>query len=241
MIAGFLALALVQTGQPIGPDPRLEAFKAACVPHRDDMAAAEVLLEREGWARVADDDHPELAVTMAKAREGMADPELNATHTISVWGRSFGDRRFYVMVSRLDAMIGETKDDDGDGVIQDWERATPFSQISCGLWDFDATEAVHPGAVVVWTGSLAVQTIEHEGLSGGTWNVYDMMPGTGEVHVGFIAPGSPSEALGFSGASITMSSAPKEVHAAYMAERAAEEAADAAANGPDAGSDPADP
>jgi hypothetical protein len=210
---GLWAAALVQSAamQPATTgDLALDTFRAACIPHRQDHVALNAALEASGWSRVEETDHPELAATQAKARaeiESEDTPEM--TLDLAIWGKTVEGRRFYVIASRMDALIGETEDDDGDGVIEDHEKAMEFDQIGCGLWDFDATAPIAPGAMTAWTASLPVQSFDQPGLIiGGTWNVFDMMPGTGEVHVGFIPDGSPFvERTGFSGVSITMSSA----------------------------------
>lgn len=210
---GLWAAALVQSAamQPATTgDLALDTFRAACVPHRQNHLAANAALAASGWSRVEEADHPELAATQARARAEMsADdmPEMTLDQTL--WGKTVEGRRFHVIVSRMDALIGETRDRDDNGVIEDWEKATEFDGINCGLWEFDATAPIAPGAMTVWTASLPVQSFDLPGqMIGGTWNVHAMMPGTGEVHVGFIPEGSPFvERLGFAGLSITMSSA----------------------------------
>lgn len=213
---GVWAAALVQSAA-MSPattgDLALDTFRAACTPHRQNHVATNEALAASGWSRVEETDHPELAATQAKARAELASddmPEMTLDQTI--WGQTVEGRRFYVIVSRMDALIGETRDRDGNGVIEDWEKATEFDQNNCGLWDFDATAPVAPGAMTVWTARLPVQNFDLPGqMIGGTWNTYDMMPGSGEVHVGFIPDGSPFvERLGFSGLSITMSSATED-------------------------------
>ena len=215
-MVGLWAAALVQSAamQPATTgDLALDTFRAACTPHRQDHVAMNAALAASGWSRVEETDHPELAATQAKARSELASedmPEMTLDQTI--WGKTVEGRRFHIIVSRMDALIGETRDRDDNGVIEDWEKATEFDAINCGLWDFDASAPVAPGAMTVWTASLPVQNFDLPGqMIGGTWNVHDLMPGTGEVHVGFIPEGSPFvERLGFSGLSITMSSAPRD-------------------------------
>ena len=211
---GIWAAAIVQSAA-MSPattgDLALDTFRAACTPYRQDYAAMNAALEAEGWRRVGEDDHPELAAVQAAARAEMDDPDMpEMTLDQTLWGRTVQGRRFYVVTSRMDALIGETRDRDGDGVIAEHEQATEFDQISCGLWDFDAVEPVAPGAMTVWTASLPVQSIDLPGqMIGGTWNVYHFMPGTADVKIGFIPDESPwVTRTGFTGLSIVMSSAP---------------------------------
>ena len=219
MIGWISALALAAATQvpPPPTDARLEAFKAACVPHRQDMPKAAEALAADGWERVADDDHPRLAAAMVVARANGSDPELQMTTDYSVWGRTRDGLRLHVVLSRVDAVIGETRDSDEDGIIQEWERAHPWIQVGCGLWDFEATGPIDHAAMNAWVGAGPVQEIDAPGqISGGTWNVYAMLPGTAEVHMGFIPEGgSMNIAPGFAGLSITMSSAlPEHTEAA---------------------------
>lgn len=214
MIGIWAAMGLAQAAA-MSPattgDLALDTFRAACVPHRQDYAAMNAALAQSGWVRVQETDHPELAAVQAVVRAEMADPDMpETTLDQSIWAQTIRGRRLHVVTSRMDAMIGETRDDDGDGVIQEWERAHSFRRVDCGLWDFDAAEPVAPGAMTAWTASLPVQSFDLPGqLIGGTWNVHAIMPGTGEVHVGFIPEGSPFAArLGFTGLSITQSSVP---------------------------------
>lgn len=204
-----LALAAAADVPPPPTDPRLEAFKAACVPHRQDLAKAAEALAADGWVRVADDDDPRLAAAMVVAREQGVDPELQMTTDYSVWGRTRDGLRLHVVLSRMDAVIGETEDSDGDGVLQSWERARPWTMLGCGLWDFEATGQIDHAVMDAWVGAGPVQVVDAPGqIAGGTWNVFGMMPGTAEVHMGFIPEGGGMGiAPGFWGLSITMSSA----------------------------------
>lgn len=211
MIGILAAMVLTQAGG-LQPDARLDAFREACIPHRRDIVRAAKALAGDGWARVNDDDHPELAASLGKVKAEAVDPELNMAFDYSVWAREIEGRRLHVVLTRVDAVLREADlDEDGDGEIQPWERRDVLTFLGCGLWDFEATEAIHPGLMTAWTGGLAVQTIDQPGvLTGGTWNVNAMLPGTGEVHLGFIPAGSPMiDRAGFSGVSINMTSAPE--------------------------------
>ncbi|MFN3669732.1 MAG: hypothetical protein ACK4VY_10520 [Brevundimonas sp.] len=210
MIGWVSALALAAAGDLPSPptDPRLEVFKAACVPHRLDLAKAAEALAADGWVRVPDNDHPRLAAAMARARAEAEDPGLDMTLDFSVWGRTRDGLRLHVVLNRVHAMIGETEDSDGDGVIQSWERAYSWDTVGCGLWDFEATGLIDLAAMNAWVGAEPVQFIDAPGqISGGTWNVHHMMPGAGEVHMGYVPEGGGMGiAPGFAGLSITMSS-----------------------------------
>ena len=161
---------------------------------------------------MADDDHPRLAAAMARARAEAVDPELEMRVDFSVWGRTRDGVRLHVVLNRVDAMIGETRDSDGDGAIQSWERAHQWTRLGCGLWDFEATGPIENAVMNAWVGAEPVQFIDEPGqITGGTWNVHEMMPGTGEVHMGFVPEGGGMGiAPGFAGLSITMSSTPPE-------------------------------
>lgn len=209
---GVLAAAVLAQSGGLQPDARLDAFREACVPHRRDLERAAEALAEGGWTRVADDDHPELAASLGKAKAGAVDPDLNMTFDYSAWARTVGEARFHVVLTRVEAVLREADhDEDGDGEIQPWERRDVLTFLGCGLWDFDATEPVHPGLMTAWAGAVAVRTVDQPGvIEGGTWNVHAFLPGTGEVHLGFIPEDSPVVAhTGFSGLSITMSSAPE--------------------------------
>lgn len=214
MLAALAALLIAQQ-TPAPSDVRLETFKRACVPHRQDLVAAAVALEADGWNRAADNDHPELAATMRRAREEAMDPELEMTVDFTVWLKAVGGRRLYVVLNRADAILREEADDDGDGEIQDWEKENRFSLLGCGLWDFDATTPIDPAAMTAWVGAAPVQVFDlPDDIVGGTWNVFDMLPGTAEVHIGYIPEGSEMFGrTGFSGVSITMSTVPVPVEA----------------------------
>lgn len=210
-----LAAILLSQGAREGlqPDVRLEAFKTACA-HSDrrDYDRAIAVVDAAGWLRVADDDHPELAASLARARAEADDPELPMTFDYVAWGREIEGRRLYVVMNRTTAVLqAQDEDQDGDGVIQPWERRDVMTFLGCGVWDFDATEPVHPGLMTAWVGSVAVQTIDEPGVvEGGVWNVHHMMPGTGEVKLGFVPDSGTIHAMtGFSGVAITLTTAPE--------------------------------
>lgn len=210
-VAAALSIALsLQT--PIADDPRLETFKTLCVPDRRDMAATSARLAAAGWVRVEETDHPELAASVAIGRAEANDPEYPMEMVQEIWKDPAGTAGRYVIVNRVSAVIGKDEDSDGDGVLQSWEKASDLVFLGCGLWDFEATEGIHPGLMTAWTTQTAAASVDRPGeMVGGTWNVYHFMPGTADVKIGFIPDESPWVArTGFSGAMITMTSAPEE-------------------------------
>lgn len=228
-----LALAALQTAEPAGgipEDARLETFKSLCTPDRRSMERTSARMAAAGWVRAEEGEHPELAATMALARKEMDDPEYPMRNEQEIWKSPDGPPGQYVILNRVSATIGDNKDSDGDGELQSWEKATDLVFLGCGLWDFEATAGIHPGLMSAWTTQLAVQTIDLPGqMEGGTWNVYHFMPGTADVKIGFIPEGSPFvERVGFSGAMITMTSAPEEDEEPVEEEAAPESATEVA-------------
>lgn len=222
-----LALAVLQTAEPavgIPPDSRLETFKTLCVPDRRSLERTSARMGAAGWIRAEESDHPELAATMARARQEMDDPEYPMKNEQEIWKSPEGPAGRYVILNRVSATIGNNEDSDGDGVLQSWEKATDLVFLGCGLWDFEATAGIHPGLMTAWTTQLAAQSVDLPGqIEGGTWNVYHFMPGTADVKIGFVPDGSPHvERIGFSGAMIAMTSAPEDDEEAQDTPAAAE-------------------
>lgn len=209
MWLAVLGLALVEPAS----DTRLEAFVEACVPHRRDVDRAAEALAAAGWVRVGEDDHPELAATMAVGRRELAgDPDFQPTLSYSFWRRELEGRPIHVVLNRVDLVLqAEDEDSDGDGEIQEWEKADTLTLLGCGLWDFDAPAPVPEAAVTAWAGAEPVQRIASPGgMSGATWNVHARLPGTGEVHVGWLPEGADAARTGFTGVAISMTSAPED-------------------------------
>lgn len=208
----WLAMMSLALAQPAA-DPRLDLFVQACVPHRQDLVRAAAALEAGGWVRVDETDHPELASSLGTARrELLSDPEFQPAMAYSFWRRELDGRPVHVVLNRLDLVLrAEDEDLDGDGEIQSWEKADTLTFLGCGLWDFEAVSAVPDAAVTAWAGAGPVQSVVSPGgMSGGTWNVHQRLPGTGEIHVGWIPDGPDADRLGFTGVAISMTSAPEE-------------------------------
>lgn len=197
----ILGLALSQPAT----DARWDAFVEACVPHRRDIVRAAGALAAAGWIEVPEDDHPELAASAARARAALDDPAYPMEVRSSYWRRGLEGRPLYVVLSRVDMTLNSGPDDDaGLG------RSNTFALLGCGLWDFDAPGPVAEAAVTACAGAEPVQRIVSPGgLTGGTWNVHARLPGTGEIHVGWIPEGPDAADTGFSGVAITMTSAPE--------------------------------
>lgn len=231
LLTAALIVAALQTDAPVTSTPvvgipedsRLEAFKTLCTPDRRSLERTSARMAAAGWVKAEETEHPELAATLALARKEMDDPELPMKNEQEIWKSPEGPAGRYVILNRMSATIGDNEDSDGDGVLQSWEKATELVFLGCGLWDFEATTGIHPGLMSAWTTQLAVQTVDEPGqIEGGTWNVYHFLPGTADVKIGFIPDGSPFvERVGFSGAMITMTSAPEEDEEAAENEDAA--------------------
>lgn len=230
LFAAALIVAALQTGAPTGPRPaggipedsRLETFKTLCTPDRRSLERTSARMAAAGWVKAEETEHPELAATLALARKEMDDPELPMKNEQEIWKSPDGPGGRYIILNRMSATIGDNEDSDGDGVLQSWEKATELVFLGCGLWDFEATAGIHPGLMSAWTTQLAAQTVDEPGkIEGGTWNVYHFLPGTADVKIGFVPEGSPFvERIGFSGAMITMTSAPEEDEEAAETEEA---------------------
>lgn len=205
MFSILSAAAVLQLTTPAA-DPRIEAFRTACLPHNRDNERAAAALAANGWAEAPEDDHPELAASVAMVREDAADPEYPMELTYSIWRREIEGRRLYIVLNRVHSVMGKTEDSDGDGVIQSWETASDLTLLGCGVWDFDESSPIDPARVTAWLEREPVQIIDQPGvISGGTWNVFGLIAGTGEIHVGHLPEGT---SWPFTGVSITMTSAP---------------------------------
>lgn len=205
MFSILLSVLALQAAPP-ATDPRIEAFRSGCLPHTRDIVRAAEALAMDGWTQAPDDDHPELAASMAMVRAETENPEFEMELSYSIWRREVAERTLYIVLSRVDTVVGQTEDVDGDGTIQDWEKADEFTLLGCGLWDFDATTPIDPALVNAWLEREPVQVIDQPGIiSGGTWNVFGLIPGTGEIHVGHLPEGT---SWPFTGVSISMTSAP---------------------------------
>ena len=95
----------------------------------------------------------------------------------------------------------------GDGSLDDED---PWVHVGCNLYDFAATSEIPVEAMTAWTASLPVQSLSDAGMTGHTYNVFEMMRGTAEVQIAFVSPDSSYvEQFGFPGVAITMSTSPE--------------------------------
>jgi len=208
-----LIVALASALQPT-THPQVEAFKAGCLTHHRDHTLAAPALAAAGWARVDETDHAELAASLALTRKSATEnlePDERMDVSFSVWRKTWGGRPMHLVLNRTHLISGETKDEDGDGEIQSWEKAFEITLLGCGVWDFDATEPLPVDALNVWIGAEPVQVIDEPGMvSGGTWNIQHMnLGGTGEIQAGFMPEGSTHPLAVLSGTSITFTVAPE--------------------------------
>lgn len=213
--AFILAAALAATATPAlaqTTDPRLEAFKEACVPFRGDAFGAVGHLQATGWRLVYPGENAMLDEVRLKrdahlaaedAADGLDEGEFRYEAVETAWSKD----GLILVLSRSTSWI----DFSGDESLDDEE---PWVHVGCNLYDYAATAPLPIEAVTAWTASLPVQSVEDAGMVGHTFNVYEMMRGTGELHVGYFAPGS-EHALkwGMSGVSIAMTTSPDGMEA----------------------------
>ena len=204
-----LALAAASAAVPAAAqmtDPRLEAFKAACLPHRGDAFAAVAALHGAGWTLIKPGDNATWDALLVKrdaimAAEALEDEPGEFAHEAveTAWTKD----GYIVSLSRSTTSI----DWSGDGSLDDED---PWVHVGCNLYDFAATSEIPVEAMTAWTASLPVQSLSDAGMTGHTYNVFEMMRGTAEIQIAFVSPDSSYvEQFGFPGVAITMSTSPE--------------------------------
>lgn len=192
LLAGLAGAALtLLASQAVGAeavaDPRLVAFRAACMPEHRQPAKRPVVFEREGWVPAADGDSPMLAevVTLARsvAEEGKAD---GITGQLSVWRKDVGGRTAFLILSSV--------------------TSDAISLTGCYLYDFGALTGIDPAQVTAWLAEAPAQTVDRAGLKAQIWNA-EGIDGVLELQNGLVAPDSQaSRILGFHGVTIKVTS-----------------------------------
>jgi hypothetical protein len=180
-----LAMAAVCAPARADADPRIEAFRAACIPDRQSSWATELRATKEGWVKVENNDNPELDDLMRKSRGQLGAPDATV---VSHYRKELASGPAYLVVmSSLS----------GGGI----------STVSCHLYDFEATEPIDLKAIVAWLGKQPSEVggAPREGFMQ-KWVGLDVLPGS-DVYAGFIPADSPViPNTGFSGVALRINS-----------------------------------
>jgi hypothetical protein len=171
----------------------VDAFAEACVPGRLSFEATRDTARAAGWVEVERDDHPELAVTMAKADEIIAaDPDFEMDIETLIHAREVAGTRHHLSVSRTIFVVQEGE--------------PPWVMVGCHLHNFDATAPIDPAPLTALLEKPISHSVDQDGLIGHVWGPPCPMPRTGDTYLSFVAEGSPaSETTGFSGLSLNFS------------------------------------
>lgn len=185
---GICTVAMSEARAQPASDPRIEAFRAACIPDRTSSWATELRAAQEGWTKVETNDNPELDDLTRKSRSEMTAPDATV---LNPYRKELASGPAYLVVmSSLS----------GGGI----------STVSCHLYDFEATEPIDLKAIVAWLGKQPSEVggAPREGFMQ-KWVGLDMLPGS-DVYAGFIPPDSPViPNTGFSGVALRINSVEK--------------------------------
>ncbi|MCB1486414.1 MAG: hypothetical protein KDJ88_03030 [Bauldia sp.] len=172
-------------------DPRVEAFRSACIEDRQDFEALKHRALTEGWAPVHAGVNAELDAMMERAAEAEFDPGTTA-----------------LLESYLKAVAGN------DAFLVLTSLASPQVDIvGCYVYDFEATAPIPPSVISDWLGVPPSDTIdEPEIIIGYTWETPEQLPGTWDIYLAYLPEGGgASHIAGFSGVLIKITSVdPKE-------------------------------
>ncbi|HYE44466.1 MAG TPA: hypothetical protein VEA44_01700 [Caulobacter sp.] len=190
LAAALAALALplaAAAARAAEPDPRLDAFRAACLPDHRQPAKRPAVFRREGWATATDTDSPMLAEVMKLARsaaeEGKAD---GVTSELSVWRKQIDGRAAFLVLSVV--------------------TSEAISLTGCYLYDFGALTGIDPALITGWVAEPPAQTVDRVGLAAQIWNV-ESIDGVLDLQNSLVAPDSQAARIvGFHGASIKLTS-----------------------------------
>jgi hypothetical protein len=168
-------------------DPRLEAFRAACMPEHRQPAKRPAVFQREGWVPAADDESPMLAGVLKLSRSYLEESKADGiTGDLSVWRKQVGGRTAFLVLTTLDA------------------KATKLT--GCYVYDFGALTGIDPALVTAWLSEAPAQVVDRAGITAQIWNA-EGIDGVVELQNGLIAPDSQaSKILGFHGVSIKVTS-----------------------------------
>ena len=185
--AAFALLASQAVGAEPVADPRLDAFRGACMPEHRQPANRPAVFQREGWVPASDTESPMLAGVLKLSRayleEGKAD---GITGDFSVWRKQVGGRTAFLVLTTL--------------------TAKSVDVTGCYVYDFGALNGIDPALVTAWLNEAPAQTVDRAGIKAEIWNA-EGIEGVIELQNGLVEPDSQaSKILGFHGVSIKVTS-----------------------------------
>jgi len=187
-----VALTVVaSTAMAASSDPRVDAFRATCVPDRQNYEAMKRRALADGWALAHAGMSTELDAVVAAASTVELDPDMTASAESYAKGIATGDA--YLVLTNL--------------------TSPEVDLAGCYLYDFDATQPIPQQIVADWLGAAPSDSVDEPSvIIAYTWATPAALPGTTDVYLGFIPDGGPASAYtGFSGAVLQITSVePKE-------------------------------
>lgn len=172
-------------------DPRIDAFRATCVPDRQNYEALKLRALEQGWAPVRAGVNDELDAMLGRSAETVFEPGMDAS--LASYAATVAGGEAYLV---LTSVTGE-----------------PIDLVGCYLYDFAANVPIEPDIVTEWLGAPPTDAINEPAvIVGYTWETPASLPGTWDVYLAFLPEGGgASEFAGFSGVLIKITSVePKE-------------------------------
>ena len=179
LIAVLTGLTVIAAPVPASTatDARVAAFRATCIPDRQDFEAILVRASADGWKVVTGDADPELKAVLDASLDGSA----GTGSAIHSFRKDIDSRAIFLVASRV--TFGR------------------YILVGCYLYDFAATTPLAPELFNDWLGGPpAAQMNEPGNAVGYQWETPKTLPGTWDVYATFIAEGGAGQKeIGFSG------------------------------------------
>ena len=182
----------VQTVAAAATDPRIEAFRDACIADRQDYAALKQRALAEGWTPARPGMDAELDALLAESATVELDPGMSAM--LETYLKTVAGGEAFLVLTYFES-----------------EQA---NLVSCYVYDFTATEPIAPDAISDWLGAPPSDVVDQPSvIIGYTWGTPERLPGTWDVYLAFLPEGGAASVMtGFSGLLIKITSIdPKEV------------------------------
>jgi hypothetical protein len=178
------ALGLGVAATTAHADSRLDAFRSACIPYRENYEATWLRAKQDGWTEIAAEDHAELATTIDLLRE-QNDPQDLAI--LSPFRKEIEGQPLHLLVASFPQVLSLVT--------------------SCFLFDFDAGEPIDPNLISEWLNAAPDEVLGAPGEGGAeTWRDAEALPDAAVKSV-FIPDGSPAVShAGFSGVMLRIDS-----------------------------------